>query len=240
MVSAITIEGRTLRGVFQERPNRFVALVNSGDNVLPCFLPNPGRLHELLVPGREVLLHEASNENRKTEFDLIGVVHHGQMVSVDSRVPNRLVLEALRAGDIEELSEYDSIQSEVGYGRSRFDFFLANELTRCFLEVKSCTLVRDAVALFPDAQTERGRRHVRELVKAKHEGYRACVLFIVQRADADMFAPNHESDPEFGRVLRDAASEGVEVYAYTSEFSGDQITLKGRVTCHLDAHPHRP
>jgi sugar fermentation stimulation protein A len=146
--------------MFQERPNRFVALVNSGDNVLPCFLPNPGRLHELLVPEREVLLHEASNENRKTEFDLIGVVHHGQMVSVDSRVPNRLVLEALRAGDIEELSEYDSIQSEVGYGRSRFDFFLANERTRGFLEVKSCTLVRDGVALFADAQTERGRGYV--------------------------------------------------------------------------------
>ncbi len=187
--------------------------------ILPSFLPNPGRMHELLTPGTEVVLREVLKENRKTDYDLIGVLYNGQMVSVDSRVPNKLVLEALKNRDIKELSEYNTIKPEYGYGHTRFDFFLANEQGRCLLEVKSCTLVKDGVAMFPDAKTERGRRHVTDLVKAKKEGYRACVLFIVQRTDANVFAPNDETDPEFGKVLRDAALEGVEVYAYKVEIS---------------------
>ncbi|NIQ04640.1 MAG: DNA/RNA nuclease SfsA [Candidatus Korarchaeota archaeon] len=219
MVSFIKIEGRTLRGIFQERPNRFLALVRVQNMILPSFLPNPGRMHELLTPGTEVVLREVLKENRKTDYDLIGVLYNGQMVSVDSRVPNKLVLEALKNRDIKELSEYNTIKPEYGYGHTRFDFFLANEQGRCLLEVKSCTLVKDGVAMFPDAKTERGRRHVTDLVKAKKEGYRACVLFIVQRTDANVFAPNDETDPEFGKVLRDAALEGVEVYAYKVEIS---------------------
>ncbi len=219
MVTFIKIEGKTLRGVFQERPNRFLALVKVEDVVLPSFLPNPGRMHELLTPGTEVILREVLKENRKTDYDLIGVFYNGQVVSVDSRVPNKLVLEALKNRDIEELSEYNMIKPEYGYGHTRFDFFLANEHESCLLEAKSCTLVKDGVAMFPDAETERGRRHVRDLVKAKKEGYRACVLFIVQRTDVQVFAPNDETDPEFGKVLRDAAVEGVEVYAYKMEIS---------------------
>jgi len=109
----------------------------------------------------------------------------------------------------------------------------ANGHESCLLEVKSSTLVKDGVAMFPDAETERGRRHVRDLVKAKKEGYRTCVLFIVQRTDARVFSPNDETDPEFGKVLRGAAVEGVEVYAYYSEFTGDRITLKGKVRVEL-------
>jgi len=219
LVSFIKIEGRTLRGIFQERPNRFSALVKVEDRVLPSFLPNPGRMHELLTSGAEVVLREVLKDNRKTDYDLIGVFYNGQTVSVASRVPNKLVLEALKNRDIEELSEYNIIKPEYGYGHTRFDFFLANEYERCLLEVKSSTLVKDGVAMFPDAKTERGRRHVRDLVKAKKEGYRACVLFIVQRTDAQTFAPDDETDPEFGKVLRNAAVEGVEIYAYKMEIS---------------------
>lgn len=233
MVSFIKIEGRTIRGIFQQRPNRFLALVKVEDVILPSFLPNPGRMHELLTPGTEVILREVLKENRKTDYDLIGVFYNGQMVSVDSRVPNKLVSEALRNRDIEELSEYNIIKPEYGYGHTRFDFFLANEQERCLLEVKSCTLVKDGVAMFPDAETERGRRHVRDLVKAKKEGYRACVLFVVQRTNVHVFATNDETDPEFGEALRDAAAEGVEVYAYYSEFAEDRITLKGKVRVEL-------
>jgi sugar fermentation stimulation protein A len=234
LVSFIKIEGKTLMGIFQKRPNRFLALVKVEDRILPSFLPNPGRMHELLTPGTEVILREVLKENRKTDYDLIGVFYNGQVVSVDSRVPNKLVLEALKNGDIEELSEYNIIKPEYGYGHTRFDFFLANEHESCLLEVKSCTLVKDGVALFPDAETERGRRHVRDLVKAKKEGYRACVLFVVQRTDADVFAPNDETDSEFGKVLRDATVKGVEVYAYYSEFVGNKITLKGKVKVALE------
>jgi len=233
MVSSIAIAGKTVDGVFQERPNRFLALVRVGKRTLPSFLPNPGRMLELLTPGTQVILREVVKENRKTPYDLIGVLYNGQRISVDSRVPNKLVLEALRNKDIEELSEYDKIRPEHQYGHTRFDFLLTNKLERCLLEVKSCTLVKENRAMFPDAKTERGRRHVIDLMKAKEEGYRACVLFIVQRTDASTFSPNDETDPKFGKALREAAMKGVEVYAYSSEFAEDRITLKGKVRVEL-------
>lgn len=215
-------------------------MVKVEDRILPAFLPNPGRMCELLTPGTEVILREiATKKNRKTDYDLIGVVYNGQMVSVDSRVPNKLVLEALKNGDIEELSEYNTIKPEYSYGHTRFDFLLANKYERCLLEVKSCTLVKEGVAMFPDAETERGRKHLRDLMKAKREGYRSCVLFVIQRIDAQVFAPNDETDPEFGRALREAAEEGVEVYAYYSKFTGDMIMLKGKVRVELQPQRFR-
>ena len=235
MVSSIKIEERIIKGVFQERPNRFAAFVKIGDNVLLTFLPNPGRMHELLIPRTEVFLRKVMKENRKTCYDLIGVSYNGQMVSLDSRVPNKLVLEALKNKDIKELSEYTLIKPEFSYGHSRFDFFLANKHESCLLEVKSSTLVKDGVAMFPDAVTERGRRHVNELAKAKKEGYRACILFLVQRTDAYSFTPSDETDPKFGKALRNAANEGVEVYAYKTEIANNfsSITLSSRLKVDL-------
>jgi sugar fermentation stimulation protein A len=235
LVSFIKIEGRTFRGVFQERPNRFSALVKVKDKILLTYLPNPGRMHELLIPGTEVILREVVKDNRKTGYDLIGVIYNGHWVSVDSRVPNKLVLEALRNQDIKDLSEYSVIKPEYGYGHTRFDFFLTNKRESCFLEVKSATLVKDGVAMFPDAVTERGKRHVNDLVKAKKEGYRACVLFLVQRADAYSFAPDDETDPKFGKALRNAAAEGVEIYAYKMEIPSNfsLLSLSSRLDVNL-------
>ena len=235
MVSSIKIEEKIVRGVFQQRPNRFAAFVKIGDAISLAFLPNPGRMHELLIPGTEVFLRKVTKEKRKTCYDLIGVSYNSQMVSLDSRVPNKLVLEALRNQDIAELSKYRVIKPEFRYGHSRFDFFLANELESCLLEVKSSTLVKDGLAMFPDAVTERGRRHVNELVKAKKEGYRACILFLIQRIDAHSFAPSDETDPKFGKALRNAANEGVEVYAYKTEIAINfsSITLSSRLKVNL-------
>jgi sugar fermentation stimulation protein A len=186
-----------------------------------------------LTPGTEVLLKEVFRESRKTDCDLIGVFHRGLLISVDSRVPNKLVLEALKKGEIKELSEYDEVKSEYTYGPSRLDFHLSNERQKCLLEVKSCTLVKRGVAMFPDAVTKRGRRHVMSLMRAKKEGFRACILFLVQRGDANVFAPNNETDPEFGQTLRNAVWEGVEVFAYASEFCGKRIILKRRIDVKL-------
>jgi len=229
MVNFIKIEGKIIEGIFKERLTRFSALVQVGDKTVLCFLPNPGRLNELLTPDAKVILREAASGKRKTSYDLIGVHYKSQKISVDSRAPNKLVLEALRNRDLEEFSEYSIIKPEHPYGRTKFDFFLSNGQRRCFLEVKSCTLVKYGAALFPDAKTERGTRHVQDLLKAKNEGYRACVLFIIQRTDAQVFSPNDETDPEFGKALRQAAKHGVEVYAYCSELVKDKITLKEKV-----------
>jgi sugar fermentation stimulation protein A len=222
-----------LRGFFQERPNRFLALVKVENKILPTFLPNPGRMRELLIPGTRVILREVEKEYRKTSYDLIGVIRNDTMVSVDSRVPNKLIFEALKNRDLKEFSEYNTIKPEYSYGHTRFDFYLANKHSRCLLEVKSCTLVKDGVAMFPDAVTERGRRHLLDLIKAKREGFRACVLFVVQRTDAQVFSPNDETDPEFGEALRKAIAEGVEAYSYYSEFIKNKIMLKGKLEVKL-------
>ena len=235
MASSIKIEGRMTRGIFQERPNRFLALVKIGHQILPVFVPNPGRMRELLIYGTEVILRENSKMVRKTAYDMVGVLYKGQMVSIDSRVPNKLVYEALKNKDLEEFSMYDTIKPEYRYGHTRFDFFLTDKDERCLLEVKSCTLVKEAVALFPDAKTQRGSRHMRDLARAKREGFRASVLFVIQRTDACSFSPNDETDPEFGKVLREASEDEVEVYAYYSQFTGNEITLKGKIRVNLEA-----
>jgi len=227
------INGKILTGVFQKRPNRFLALVRIEDVTVPCFVPNPGRLLELLVLGVRVLLKEVLKEERKTPYDLIGVWKDGQKVSIDSRVPNKLMLEALRNGDLEEFSEYDVVKPEWSYNHTRFDFFLTNGKERCVLEVKSCTLVVNGRALFPDTPTERGRRHLMDLMNARKSGFRACVVFLVQRTDAKVFSPNDGMDMKFGEALRQAAAEGVEVYVYSSEFIDNEIILRNKVKVDL-------
>lgn len=186
-------------------------------------------MHELLTVGAKVVLLEVLKEHRKTRYDLIGVFLNDQIVSIDSRVPNKLVYAALKNHDLPEFSKYHQITPEYTYGDTRFDFLLANKDARCFLEVKSCTLVKDGVAMFPDAPTERGRKHLNALIKAQTEGYRACILFLIQRSDATLFTPNIETDPKFGQTLNEAVLEGVEAYAYHSEFTGDLITLRDKV-----------
>ncbi|MDH7477619.1 MAG: DNA/RNA nuclease SfsA [Candidatus Bathyarchaeota archaeon] len=233
MTVLIKIEGEILEGIFKERLTRFLALVERENKVFEVFLPNPGRLKELLNFGAKVVLKKTVPKGRKTAYDLIGVYLDGEKVSVDSRVPNRLVFEALKKKALKEFAEYSLIKPEPLYGHTRFDFLLSNHKEVCLLEVKSCTLVRDGIAMFPDAKTERGKRHVMELLKAKREGYRACILFIIQRTDAHSFSPADDVDKEFGEALRQAFNGGVEVYAYSSKFVEDRIVLDGRVKVKL-------
>jgi sugar fermentation stimulation protein A len=228
--SYIELDGRLRRGVFLARPNRFLAQVQVNDAVVPCFIPNPGRMYELFSPGAAVLLRDVEvTRHRKTAYDLIGVLHGEEMVSIDTRVPNRLVREALDNGDLPELAGYQGIQPEYRYSHSRLDFLLTRDEARCLVEVKSCTLVEDGVARFPDAPTARGRRHLADLITAKQEGMWACVLFVVQREDAQWFTPNDATDPAFGMMLRRAVQEGIEAYAYLAPLVGHTITLNGRI-----------
>ncbi|MBX5320415.1 MAG: DNA/RNA nuclease SfsA [Candidatus Bathyarchaeota archaeon] len=230
MTSFIEIRGKIFEGVFERRLTRFSALVRVNGEIEQCFLPNPGRLRELLISGVKVILKEAEAVGeRKTIYDLLGVYSGGKIVSIDSRLPNKLVLEALKNGDLPEFLGYTMVKPEYSYGHVKFDFFLSDGRRPCLLEVKSCTLVRNGVAMFPDAPTERGTRHVLELAKALNEGYRAAVLFVIQRMDAYMFTPNDETDPNFGEALRKAAESGVEVYAYSTNFNKNRISLCGKV-----------
>ncbi|MHA1144526.1 MAG: DNA/RNA nuclease SfsA [Candidatus Helarchaeota archaeon] len=226
------IEGEFLDGEFISRPNRFLGIVSVKGKHVQCFIPNPGRMFELLVPKIHVFLRRALNPNRKTAFDLVGVEYRSVLVSIDSNIPNKLLYHSIIRKKIPEL-QYSLVKPEISFGNSRIDFFLQENSEKCLMEVKSCTLVEDGWARFPDAPTKRGSRHVRELIDAKKKGFRAVIFFCIQRNDAIKFSPNDETDPEFGRTLRKAARSGVEILAFTCNYSITEIELDKRIKIEL-------
>lgn len=217
------------------RDNRFRATVQLGKDQVKAHVANPGRLGELLVPGRPVLLSEHKSDKRRTDYDLTLVNVDGEWVSVDSRLPNELVHEALLGKQVDAFRKYAVVRREVMQGHSRFDFQLEGpNLPTCWLEVKSVTLLRFGLGCFPDAVTARGRRHVEELALAVANGHRAAVLFCVQRRNVAGFCPHDEADPAFGLALREAHRRGVEVYAYRCHIDLEGAQLAEQVSVFLD------
>ncbi len=221
------IAAKLIPATFVKRDNRFRVTVQVKGDLVWAHLPNSGRLRELLIPGRRVLLAAAQAPGRRTPYDLLMVDLDGTLVSIDARKPGPLLHEALQAGWLKEFAGYAQIRREVIYGQSRLDLALegGSEGGRYFIEAKSVTLVEKGVALFPDAPTQRGRRHLGELVRATGEGHQAAVVFVVQRDDAVSFSPHEKADPAFGQALREAAQAGVEVYAYKCRVSEREVTL---------------
>jgi sugar fermentation stimulation protein A len=210
----VKIDGGLVEGRFLSRDNRFRVTVEISGQKRWAHLANSGRLGELLVPGRRVLLAERPAQGRKTHYDLCLLEMDGHWVSLDARLPNDLVDEALSNGRIPPLRGYQEVRREVPFGSSRLDFLLqAPDRPPCLVEVKSVTLVVDGLGCFPDAVTLRGQRHVNELAQAIQAGYRSAIVFVVQRDDAAGVRPHDESDPEFGWALRSAAGRGLEVLA---------------------------
>ena len=231
----------TKPATFLERPNRFrvVARLHENGEIVQVHCPNPGRLGELLLPGAVVHVSPASStgstRGRKTSHDLRFVEHpqHGQLISLDTRLPNALFAEGIRTGFFEPFADCVNMRTEVALPgehtgvHSRIDFRLQIGVgTPCWVEVKSVTLVEDGCALFPDAPTARGRRHVDELAERVAGGERAAVVFIVQRPDAAQLRPQWATDPEFAEALTRAHAAGVEVYAYTCALSLRNICLR--------------
>ena len=209
------------------RLNRFAVAVEVAAHRDVAHLPNSGRLEELLVPGTAALLAPRSSPGRKTAFDLALVRYPtpDNLVSVDARLPSVLVEEALQAGELAPFLCYPSLRREVRFGDSRLDFMLQGERGFCLLETKSISWVVDGCALFPDAPTERGQRHLRTLIEGRRAGHRAAVVFVIQRSDAYGFSPCRPADPAFAATLVDAAAEGVEVYAYRCEVREDGMRI---------------
>lgn len=218
---------KLIPATFVKRDNRFRVTVQVEGHLVWAHLPNSGRLRELLIPERRVLLAIAQAPGRRTSYDLLMVDLDGTLVSIDARKPGPLLHEALQAGRLKEFAGYAEVQREVPYGQSRLDLVLEGGPAsgRCFIEAKSVTLVEKGVALFPDAPTQRGRRHLGELMRARTEGHRAAVVFVVQRDDAICFSPHDMADPAFGQTLREAARAGVEVYAYKCRVNEGEVTL---------------
>jgi len=210
-------------GIFLFRPNRFIAHVQIDGKEEVCHVKNTGRCRELLVPGCTVYCQRASNPSRKTKYDLIAVRKGERLINMDSQSPNAAAGEWLRSGGLGEIAE---LRAEVKHGDSRFDFSFVKDSRRCFLEVKGCTLENDGVCAFPDAPTERGAKHIRGLTALAKEGYGAYILFVIQMSDVKYIRPHDETDPEFGRALREAAANGVQVLAMDCAVSEDSMEIR--------------
>lgn len=212
-------------GRFFRRLNRFSGeVITPGGRVL-AHIPNSGRLGELLVPGRRVLLRREPGRERKTQYDLLCVDGESRWVCIDARLPPRLVEEAVKADRIPELRGLSPLRREIQLAGGRIDLLLGGRRTRWFVETKAVTLAVRGTAIFPDAPTDRGRRHLLALLKACRRGLRGVVVFVVQRADARRFAPNWRTDPVFARTLVHAAKSGVLVLAYACQVTRAGVTL---------------
>ncbi|MDH4127714.1 MAG: DNA/RNA nuclease SfsA [Spirochaetota bacterium] len=212
-----------LNAVFIERVNRYLAIVLLDKQQVEAFIPNPGRMKELLISGINVLLREIKSEKRKTAYDLVVVEYNNINVCIDSMIPNKFLFEILSQKRLSEFAKYTNIRKEAKFKNSRFDFFLSGYGNGCFIEAKSCTLVENNIALFPDAPTKRGSKHMHELVYAIEEGYEAYVIIVIQRNDAKLFKPNVETDPEFAEAIKYAVSKGVKVIAISTIISSKEI-----------------
>lgn len=216
-------------GRFVSRDNRFRATVEVGGQCVFAHVPNSGRMRELLAPGADVRLLPAFAPGRVTAYDLTLVRIPAGWACIDARLPPRLVGEWLAKGGGGPLTGWLVEKAEVRHGASRLDLLLRRGDERCWAETKSVTLVRDGTALFPDAPTARGRRHLLELQGLAQDGTCAAVVFVVQREDAVRFRPNDETDPEFGAALRQAADAGVRVLCLYCRVDEGGVEVVGEV-----------
>lgn len=217
--------------VFLERPNRFVAYVEQAGKREICHVKNTGRCRELLIPGAELYVQRSDNPARKTALDLISVKKGEEWVNMDSQAPNKAVAEWLENGGLGE--KEIQIRPEYRYENSRFDFYLESAGRKAFMEVKGVTLEEEGVARFPDAPTERGIKHLQELIHCVKNGYDAYIFFVIQLKGVYMFEPNDRTHPAFGETLRKAAAEGVQILAYDCVVTPDEMKIDRRIEVRL-------
>lgn len=218
-----TIEGRLVR-----RYKRFLADVKGPDGkVLVAHCPNTGSLKGCLEEGARVVLRDSQDAKRKLRYTLQSIEVNGSWVNVDTGLPNALVTEAIKEGLIKDLAGYDSVRREVKYGKSsRIDVLLERDGgERCYVEVKSTTLVEGTQARFPDAVTKRGLKHLMELRDMVREGHRAVIFFCVSRSDVTTFAPADDIDPAYGKALREVVAQGVDAMAWSTHVEPDRFSL---------------
>ena len=215
---------------FVRRPNRFQGYVIIDGKEELVHVPNTGRCREILIPRCRVLIRAENGVNRKTRFSLIGGYKNGKLINIDSQAPNKIVEEALINKKINGLESYTTICREKTFGNSRFDFKLTSDNgEEYYLEVKGVTLEEDGHSMFPDAPTDRGRKHLLELIEVKNSGKGAGVLFLIQMENIITFRPNEEMDKAFSDALRFAKSNGVDAFAYECNVGENFIELNNPV-----------
>ncbi|WP_010299705.1 DNA/RNA nuclease SfsA [Clostridium senegalense] len=220
------IKNDILKVKFVKRPNRFQGYVIINGKEELVHVPNTGRCKEILIPGCNVILRKEDNPTRKTKYDLIAAYKEGKLINIDSHIPNKVVEEALNLKKIDKLKEYNIIQREKTFGKSRFDFKLSKDTgEEYYLEVKGVTLEEKGHSKFPDAPTERGTKHLLELVDVINSGRGAGVLFLIQMDNIKTFTCNDDTDEKFGKALRYAKEKGVDIFAYQCKVCENSIEL---------------
>ena len=218
-----------LTGTFLRRPNRFIAHVQTKNGLEICHVKNTGRCAELLVPGAEVTLAVGKNPGRKTRCDLVAVQKGSLYINMDSQAPNRAAAEALPR----LFPGLTLLRPEAAFGASRLDFYLERGDKKTFVEVKGVTLEENGLALFPDAPTERGVKHLKELENCLKAGFGAAVLFVIQMQGVTCFSPNRKTHPAFAEALTHAQKAGVQVMAYDCIVTPDSMTVRDPVPIQL-------
>lgn len=211
--------------IFLRRLNRFMAEVEVNGEVEQVHVKNTSRCRELLLEGSKVYLEAGSNPNRKTKYSVISVYKGADLYNIDSQVPNKVVFDSLLAGKIKELPLVTYAKREVSYGSSRFDIYYETETTKGFIEVKGVTLEKGGIAMFPDAPTVRGTKHVLELAEGLREGYDNYIFLLLQMNTCDTFRPHHEQDIKFAEALYRGMKQGLKVLVYNSQVTSNSIEL---------------
>ena len=233
----MTYSTPVVKAKFLSRPNRFIALVELNGQAITVHVKNTGRCKELLPEGATVYLAAAENPARKTPYDLVAVEKvrpDGSVlfINMDSQAPNAIAAEYLPGSGL--FDENTVFRREVTHGASRFDFAMDTpESPTAYLEVKGCTLEREGIAYFPDAPTERGVKHIKELIRARSEGFDAYIMFIIQMDSIKSFLPNEKTHPEFASILREADKAGVKILAYSCKITENDITVSEPVKIKL-------
>lgn len=222
----MVFQEKLVHGTLIKRYKRFLADVrlDNGEEVT-AHCTNSGSMKSCLENGAEVYLTPVTDPKRKTRFTWEMIKINGDWVGINTGNPNKLALEAIWKGEIPGLEKYTTVRREVKFGNSRFDIFAENEAEQCFVEVKNVTLKEGKFALFPDAVTTRGQKHLKTLVEVKKQGLRAVMLYIVQRTDVEIFAPAAEIDPNYAAALKVAVLADVEVIAMQAKVTPEKIEL---------------
>ncbi|RKD34779.1 sugar fermentation stimulation protein SfsA [Thermohalobacter berrensis] len=230
----MSIKGDIQEAFFIKRLNRFVAKILVNNKIEFAHVPNTGRMKELLIKDRKVLVRKVEDKNRKTKYDLLMVFYKDTLVAIDSRLPNKILYKAFYNKQLPYFKDYVEVKKEINFGKSRFDIGLVNRKNIVLIEAKCVTLVENNIAKFPDAPTERGTKHIKEIIKASSEGFGTGIFFIIQRNDAKFFSPNWELDSKFSEALKEANDRGVLIKAITCNINKEKMSLNEEIPIILE------
>lgn len=216
-------------GRFLKRRGLFLVEVGMGDKKALSFLPNPARLNRFLTPNKRVFLRKVEGKKRRTKYDLVLLMDGGRRAVLDSRIANELFQEAIEGNRLKEFKGYQIEKREVKVGKQRFDFLLERDGVKYLIEVKATCLPEKDRAIFPDAPSQRARRHLEQLIAMRRRGYRCSLVFIAQVEGIRSLKINRKIDPKFCGSLERATNKGVELFAYSCQFKGHEVRLSKRI-----------